>query len=112
MVVTLKRREAAAKEVKMVAANRNPAISPETLKAKGGKFQALKIGTKRAMAARGLAPRNNSQGLIPEERAPQKMRNIPPQRPGIPKKKTEKDRERKRRSFTVAGRRWMRLEPG
>jgi hypothetical protein len=112
MVVTLKRRDAAAKETRIVPANREPAINPGILNAGGKRLQDLKARTKKVMIKRYRAPRNSSQGFIPAERAPKKRSSPPPQRPGMPKKKAEKDKERKIRSLSPAGRRWRRLEPG
>jgi hypothetical protein len=112
MVVTLKRREAAAKETRMVAAKRQPAVNPKTLNARGKRLQDLKARTRRIITRRYRTPWNNSQGFIPAERAPKKRSRLTPQRPGKPKKKTEKDRERKMSSFIPAGKRWRRLEPG
>jgi hypothetical protein len=112
MVVTLKKRDAPAKETRTVAVNRKPAINPGVLKAGGKRLKDLKARTKKVMVKRGLAPRSNSPGRIPAERAPAASRTPSKKRPGRPKKKAEKDREKKRKSLNPAGRRWRRLEPG
>jgi hypothetical protein len=112
MVVTLKKRDAPAKDIRMVAANRKPAINPGTLTAGGERLKDLTARTKKTMAARRPKPRSNSPGRIPAERAAKTRNRASPKRPGRPKKKAEKDRERKRKSLSPAGRRWRRLEPG